>query len=66
MCIQRRNYIKVRYPVDKFGSSSSSLSNSSGSKQSFTKPNNSSAVDRELRELQDHVKHLMNKKKYSC
>ncbi len=54
MLIQRREFIKLRYPVDKFGVSSSSK---------ILKPkttiNNS---QKELNELKEHIKHIENKK----
>lgn len=58
MLIQRREFIKLRYPVDKFGVNSNSTSSSSSSKLKTT-ANNS---QKELNELKEHIKHIENKK----
>jgi chromosome segregation ATPase len=53
MAIERREFIKVRYPVDQYGANVS---------KDFKKSSSSSFANRELNELKDQFKHIVNKK----
>jgi chromosome segregation ATPase len=61
MAIQRRDFIKLRYPVDKYGTTNSK--NASNGFKSSGSSNITSGPSKEIHELKEHIKHIENKKK---